>query len=183
GEVIQMQLTAEPTPLSILRPETPPAFERLVKSMLSKEPARRPQNVAEVVALLDRVIPDSEQAWEAQDVAPSGETTIQRGHHPVELTTEEMPVPAPLPKTYSTNVQSTGRLKPSAVYATVVGVALVASGYGLYHHFSDDPASDGREEISAASPTVQPSPSTTVTKVPTPSATVAEVRATSPKPA
>src|SRR5215470_13951429 len=49
GEVIQMQLTSEPTPLSILRPETPPAFERMVKDRLSKEPARRPQNVAEVV--------------------------------------------------------------------------------------------------------------------------------------
>src|SRR5262249_47113821 len=137
GEVIQMQLTAEPTPLSILRPETPPAFERLVKDMLSKEPARRPQNVAEVVALLDRAIPHSEKAAESPDLAPSGETTIQRGHHPVELTTEEMVVPAPLPRTYSTNVQSSGRLKPSAVYATIIGVALVASGYGLYHHFSD----------------------------------------------
>jgi len=182
GEVIQMQLASEPTPLSILRPETPPAFERLVKSMLEKEPARRPQNVAEVVSLLDRAIPDSEKAAESPDVTPTDETTIQRGHNLVERTTEEMPVAAPSPRTYSTSVQPAGRLKPSAVYATIIGVALVASGYGLYHHLSDDAAIDRREEISPALPTAQPSPSTTVTKVPTPSTTVAEVRAPSPKP-
>src|SRR5262245_5107076 len=49
GEVIQMQLTAEPAPLFTLRPETPPAVERLVTSMLAKNPARRPQSAAEVI--------------------------------------------------------------------------------------------------------------------------------------
>src|SRR5262249_60658081 len=49
--------------------------------------------------------------------------------------------------------------------------------------FSDDAASDGREEISPDSTTAQPSPSATVTKVPTPSATVEEVRGPSSNPA
>src|SRR5262249_8428315 len=34
GELIQMQLTADPAPLSRLRPETPPGIDRLINSML-----------------------------------------------------------------------------------------------------------------------------------------------------
>src|SRR5262245_17398829 len=86
GEVIQMQLTVEPAPLSKLRPETPQAVERLVSRMLEKDPARRPQNVAEVVALLDQALPYSESGQDADlpDATRTGETTIQRGHNLVD---------------------------------------------------------------------------------------------------
>src|SRR5262245_32190929 len=193
GEVIQMQLTVEPPPLSKLRPETPRAVEHLVNSMLAKDPARRPQNVAEVVALIEQTLPYSEKDAESPDVVRTGETTIQRGHHLIDRTTEEMYVAPPLPVTYSTNVQSASRVKSSVLYSVIIGGALVATGFGIYRVVSDDARSDGGQEKSADLVTPKPSPSTTATRVPTPSAsvtrgptpsaTVAEVLAPSPKPA
>src|SRR5262245_40608207 len=137
GEVIQMQLTVEPPPLSKLRPETPRAVEHLVNSMLAKDPARRPQNVAEVVALIEQTLPYSEKDAESPDVVRTGETTIQRGHHLIDRTTEEMYVAPPLPVTYSTNVQSASRVKSSVLYSVIIGGALVATGFGIYRVVSD----------------------------------------------
>jgi serine/threonine protein kinase len=173
GEVIQMQLTAEPPPLFTLRPETPPAVERLVISMLAKDPARRPQSAAEVAATLNQALPHPEM----DDVAPTGETTVQRGHNPLERTTEGMYAAPPLRGTFSTNVQRANRVKTPAVYATIIGAALVAGGYGLYHYVSDGAASDVPQER-----LVVVTATTTVTEVPKPSETVAEVRAPSPNP-
>jgi len=168
GEVIQMQLTSEPAPLFTLWPETPPAVERLVSGMLAKDPARRPQSAAEVIATLDQTLPHPEKA----DVAPTGETTIPKGRNPVERTTEGMYVNAPPRGTFSTNIRRTTRVKTPAVYATIIGAALVATGYGIYHYVSDGAAGDGRPEISQSS----------VAALPTPSAAVAEIRAPSPNP-
>jgi tetratricopeptide (TPR) repeat protein len=165
GEVIQMQLTAEPAPLVTLRPETPPAVERLVVSMLAKKPSRRPQSAAEVIAALNQAFPHSE----VDDVAPTGETTIQRGHNPLERTTEGMYADAPPRGTFSTNVLRTSRFKPSALSATIIVAALAAGGYGLYHYVSGDAAGDGRPEMSQASVATQPTPSPTDAEVPTPS--------------
>jgi serine/threonine protein kinase len=165
GEVIQMQLTAEPAPLFTLRPETPPAVERLVTSMLAKNPARRPQSAAEVIVTLDLAFAHSEKG----DVAPPGEITILRGHNPLERTTEEMDANAPTRGTFSTNIQRASRFKISALSATIFGAALVAGGYGLYHYVSDDVASDGRREMSQASVAAEPTPTKTVAEVPTPS--------------
>src|SRR5262249_12479738 len=115
GEVIQMQLTAEPAPLFTLRPETPPAVERLVISMLAKDPARRPQSVAELVATLDHALP----LMEAADAGHDGETTIQRAHDPVGRATESLYAGAPLRETFTTNVQRTNRAKTPAIYVTI----------------------------------------------------------------
>ncbi len=165
GEVIQMQLTAEPAPLITLRPETPPAVERLVVSMLAKKPSRRPQSAAEVIAALNQAFSHSEE----DDVAPTGETTIQRGPNPLERTTEGIYADAPLRGTFSTNVLQTGRFKPSALSATIIVAALAAGGYGLYHYVSGDAAGDGRREMSRASVETPPTPSPTAEVVPTPS--------------
>jgi serine/threonine protein kinase len=168
GEVIQMQLTSEPEPLFMLRPETPPAVEHLVAGMLAKDPARRLQSAAEVIAELDRALPYPEKT----EVAPTGDTTIQRGHYPVERTTEGMYADAPTRGTFSTNVGRPGRVKTPTVYAMIIGAALVAAGYGLYHYVSDGDAVGGRTATSQDS---IPAP-------PTPSATLDEVRAPSPNP-
>jgi serine/threonine protein kinase len=168
GEVIQMQLTSDPPPLFTLRPDTPPAVERLVIGMLSKDPARRPQSAAEVIATLDQALPHMEKA----DVAPTGETTVQRGRNSVERTTEGMYVDAPTRGTISTGVRRATRVKTPAVYATIIGAALVAAGYGIYHYVSDGAAGGGRKGISRAS----------VAALASPSAAVAEVPATSPNP-
>jgi hypothetical protein len=165
GEVIQMQLTAEPAPLFTLRPETPPAVERLVASMLAKNPARRPQSAAEVIAELNLAFAPSEK----DDVAPTGEITIQRGHNPIERTTEDMIANSPPRGTFSTNVQRASRVKISALSATIIGAALVAGGYGVYHLVSDDVASDSRREMPRASVAAEPTSTKTVAEVPTPS--------------
>ncbi len=165
GEVIQMQLTAEPVPLITLRPETPPAVERLVTSMLAKNPARRPQSAAEVIATLNLAFAHSEK----DDVAPTGEITILRGHNPQERTTEEMVANAPPRGTYSTNVQRASRFKISALSATMIGATLVAGGYGLYHYVSGDVPSDSRRELSQASVAAEPTSTKTVAEAPTPS--------------
>ena len=161
GEVIQMQLTAEPAPLITVRPETPPAVERLVVSMLAKNPSRRPQSAVEVIAALNQAFSHSEE----DDVAPTGETTIQRGHNPLERTTEGMYVNAPLRGTFSTNVQRTGRFKPSALSAAIIVAALAIGGYALYHYVSGDVAGDGRREISQASVATEPTPTKAVRKI------------------
>jgi len=178
GEVIQMQLTAEPAPLFTLRPETPPAVERLVTSMLAKNPARRPQSAAEVIATLNLAFANSEK----DDVAPTGEITIQRGHNPLDRTTEEMGANAPPRGTFSTNVHRASRFKISALSATMIGAALVAGGYGLYHYVSDDVASDSRREMSQAPVAAEPTSTKTVAELPTPSPSVAKFRAPSPNP-
>jgi len=133
--------------------------------MLAKNPSRRPQSAAEVIATLDQAFPHPER----DDVAPTGETTIQRGNYPVERTTEEMYAAPPLRGTFSTNVQRAKRFKPSALSATIIVAALAAGGYGLYHYVSDDAAGDGRREISQPSVAAPPTPSPAVAEVPTPS--------------
>jgi serine/threonine protein kinase len=165
GEVIQMQLTAEPAPLITLRPETPPAVERLVTSMLAKNPARRPQSAAEVIATLNLAFAHSEK----DDVAPTGEITILRGDNLQERTTEEMVADAPPRGTFSTNVQRASRFKISALSAAMIGAALVAGGYGLYHYVSGADPSDSRQELSQASVAAEPTSTKPVAEVTTPS--------------
>jgi tetratricopeptide (TPR) repeat protein len=177
GEVIQMQLTAEPAPLITLRPETPPAVERLVVSMLAKKPSRRPQSAAEVIAALNQAFSHSEE----DDVAPTGETTIQRGHNPLERTTEGIYADAPPRGTFSTNVLQTSRFKPSALSATIIVAALATGGYGLYHYVSGDAGGDGRREMSQTSVATPPTPSPSVEKAPTPSPKPADVVAPPPR--
>ncbi len=187
GEVIMMQLTSDPPSLSRLRPETPPAVERLINSMLAKDPGRRPQRVAEVVALLNQAFPRSEPHSRNDEKAPTGATTILRKSNLAERTTEEMPSPAPLQGKLSDNVQPAGRLKSAGVYAAIIVAALAAGVYGLYRYVSGgDAASDGRlersQDLVAPSPSPSPPPSPTIAKVPPPLPAVADVRSPSPNP-
>jgi serine/threonine-protein kinase len=177
GEVIQMQLTSEPAPLSVLRPETPPEIVRLVSGMLEKDPARRPQSAAEVGSLLDQALPH----LKVDDHMSTGETTILRGNSPAsERTTEDLYGAPPLGGTYSTNVLPANRSKYSALHAAIIGATLMAVGYGVYTYVSDSAAGNGARGRSLDAVTVQPSPSTSGAESPQPSATVAEVRAPSP---
>jgi serine/threonine protein kinase len=162
GEVIQMQLTSEPAPLFTLRPETPPAVERLVIGMLAKNPARRPQSAAEVIATLDQALPGMEKI----DVSQTGDTTIQRRPVLVEQTTEGIAADAPTRGTFSTNVWAPNRAKTSAVFAAIIGAGLVAAGYGVYQYVSEG---DVRDKLSPSSVADLPAPSATASETPAPS--------------
>jgi serine/threonine-protein kinase len=163
GEVIQMQLTVEPAPLFTLRPETPPVIERLAACMLAKDPARRPQSAAELIAALDNTLPYLEKA----DAAGTGDTTIQRAGQrsriPDAPTTEGMSVD-PTPRgTFSTNVLPSNRAKTPALYATMIGAALVAAGYGVYHYVFEGPAGRAPNASGIVLPPQSPSPTVDVT--------------------
>jgi len=55
ADVIAAVLTREPPPLSQLRPETPQPLAQLVKRLLSKDSAQRPQTAAEVTRALEQI--------------------------------------------------------------------------------------------------------------------------------
>ncbi len=174
SEVIQMQLTAEPQPLSALRPETPPAIERLVISMLAKDPARRPQSADEVIAALDLTPPHLEK----DDSAPTGETTIPRARLLAERTTEEMGAAPPQRGTFSTNVQRAKLFKPSALQALIIGATLLALGFGAYRYVSDG-GPNGVQQNRPAVVTPTQAPLTAAPEAPKPSASVAHADAQS----
>ncbi len=52
AEILSGHQTAPPPPPSSLRPETPPALDALVLSMLAKNPSERPRDMAAVLAAL-----------------------------------------------------------------------------------------------------------------------------------
>jgi hypothetical protein len=199
GELIQMQLTADPEPLTGLRPETPPGIDRLVRRMLAKDPALRPQNVAEVVSLLDQALAQSEssdnETEELKIVAPAEETTIQRrpnpNAHAAAMSTDIEEVQTTQPAridpqvTFSTNIISTDArparwAKPRSLYALVMLGALAAGIYGIYSYGLNRTASDtvqmegrpGREEgVGKARPSPEPTAVQTPTPAPSPTAT------------
>ncbi len=59
--LIAAHLTVSPTPIDFVRPDVPPALASLVSQLLSKAPAERPQEAADVLRALEdvRISPDS----------------------------------------------------------------------------------------------------------------------------
>lgn len=163
GELLQMQLTAVPKPLGLIRPETPKSLENLVNSMLEKEPAARPQNALEVQARLDEILAQlktldpGREKWE--DVPHATETANLKTREFDERTTEEfLRVPSP-PKSDSEtrlrgpqSVEQIGAMEiappPSTIrrgnssllYGTAVLALILAGGYGLYRYQSSTPS-------------------------------------------
>lgn len=180
GELLQMQLTAMPKPLGLIRPETPKAIENLVNDMLEKEPAARPQSALEVQARLDEILeqlkaedPDREK-WE--DVPNAAEAANLKTREFDERTTEEfLRIPSP-PKSDSETrlrerqtIEPTGDLKivssPSTnrrsnsflLYGTAILAVILAGGYGLYSYQFNTPSMP--KEQMASGEKISPSPS------------------------
>lgn len=88
--VIRRHITEEPEPLRTIRPDVPPALDRLVSRLLAKEPAARPATASEVAAALTEIAatlgPARSAPADAQVTAP----------HPVQPSTLP-PVPRPGP--------------------------------------------------------------------------------------
>ena len=72
ASVITAILTSEPAPVSALQPVTPPLLDRLVRTCLAKDPAKRWDSAHDVAEQL-RAISDT-SAWRAAPPAPSAAT-------------------------------------------------------------------------------------------------------------
>ncbi len=154
NELIQLQLTATPSLLGALRPETPVAIERLVSRMLAKDPADRPQSAREVTTNFDRALAEIGQfeAHKMTEDAHSGETTFVGRQDLGEQTTEEMPTAAPPDQPHQKAVDYAGavttnpfthvaaaakpasRVRPGLISGVLIGLAVIAAGYGLYRY-------------------------------------------------
>ncbi|MGE0131079.1 MAG: serine/threonine protein kinase [Blastocatellales bacterium] len=175
GELLQMQLTAAPKPLSAIRPETPPAIENLINGMLAKEPAARPQNVGEIQKRLDQILGqlkleeldrvDTEATTRAAEVINPNMPEL------IEHTTEEILGNSPpkpdrnsqtrlrsAPKqagemVTTSNVSGTAaRSRSHFLYGVTIVVALLAGGYGLYRYRFND-GQNVQERAAIPSPT------------------------------
>ncbi len=190
GELVQMQLTVPPQPLSVIRPETPLAIENLVNEMLAKDPAERPQSASEVLALLNQIQielnlreSDSEDLEETWVAAKAGKL---KSSDLAEQTTEDLyataksPSPArnaqgrPIVTPKADVVAETApfttaparRNKPYVFYGIAVVAIALASSYGFYQYS----ASNGSGQ---PSPSPSATPANPVEARPTPSASVA----------
>jgi serine/threonine protein kinase len=210
GGLIQQQLTVTPPPLRAIRPETPPALEELVGRMISRNPAERPANAAEVIATLDRIVgglPDDADLVtnELRQFARTGETTIQRRktleEEPTEVIERRTPtaMPAPSPTSaaakidYSTVVMPQARTTPvipvpappparsPLLLGSLAVITLAAGGYGVYRY-----AGGGGAERAAGVPPVAairtPTPIPATPKIATSPITPAPLPRTTPEP-
>ena len=195
NELIQMQLTAAPAPLSQLRPETPVEIEQLVSRMLAKDPADRPQSPREVAVAFDQALAEvvtlGLETRLLVESSPSGETTIERARAMSQQTTESMSGAEPAPKleigidrdapttrpfTRVLAAQRANRAGSRLIYVSLTGLALIASGYGLsrYVFNGEQRASEtGAAQIIQSAPTQTPAPAPTVGSVTTSAASAA----------
>lgn len=174
GELLQMQLTAAPKPLSAIRPETPSAIERLVSEMLAKEPAGRPQSASEIQKRLDQILGQLKiEGLDRVDAEAAEAIYLKKPGLPelIEQTTEEILGNPPPPKSDS-DAQTRLRLapnqaietpatapierkRPRSVYGAAFVIALLAGGYGLYRYRSDT-GQNVQERATATSPSPAP---------------------------
>ncbi|MEP7343471.1 MAG: protein kinase [Acidobacteriota bacterium] len=184
GELLQMQLTVAPQPLSAIRPGMPRAIENLVNNMLAKDPAGRPQSASEVLMELNRIPGklnlqglDSEDEKETLYAAEAGKLKAtkltEQTTEDILATARQTPDPTPRPSR---------RNKSYAVYGIAVVAMMLAGIYGLYQYRFDDGRNDGL--VSGEQPSTLPSPSpaqvNATSSQPEPSASVVATPRTSP---
>ncbi|HVT57985.1 MAG TPA: protein kinase [Thermoanaerobaculia bacterium] len=75
ASLISSIMTAEPQPISLIQPMTPPALDRLVRTCLAKDPDERWQSAHDVKAELQWIAQDDSQA-----AAPTTVTARKRSH-------------------------------------------------------------------------------------------------------
>jgi serine/threonine-protein kinase len=179
-QLIQQHLSAAPAPLVSLRPDTPAEIDRIVAGMLAKDPAARPQSAREVSKAFDRALADADtlslETRLLAETPPSGETTIDRARAMIAATTESMSgaerqgnpeteagldVQTTRPFTHKAPAQKPRRAGSRPVLVSLIGLAVTASGYGLYR-FAANSMQSGEAELamqaSQPTPTLDPSP-------------------------
>jgi serine/threonine protein kinase len=198
GELLQLQLTATPPPLGEIRPETPLSLENLVKDMLAKEPAERPQSAVEVqtrlAGILEELKIEGPEEEKTRDDVHAAEAASLKPRELDERTTEEfLRIPPPLKPDSGTRLRSpqaikqieeletassisqiTKRSNSSLLYGTAIVTIVLAGGYGLYRYRSDATSIPDKQIPIEERTKPSPSPTPVLTKElpPTPSATV-----------
>ena len=186
SELIQLQLTTTPTLLSALRPETPPAIERLVSRMLAKDPADRPQSAREVTMAFDRELADAEisqiETREGFSNPTSAEMSIESAMKMSVQPTEELSTAAPSdvqagsdgPVVTTRKFTHGGAIAPPSsrarsrfIPAALIGLAVIAGGYGLYRFAFNAEQRAGNPELTGREGT-PPSPPPTIATPPEP---------------
>jgi len=112
GELLQMQLTAAPKSLRVIRPETPPAIENLINEMLSKEPSERPQNASEILKRIDRILGQ----LKIEELDGIGSERVSQA------------------KTLLSAPKSARRTRYYLLYGLAIVAVILAGGYGLYRY-------------------------------------------------
>ncbi|MCB9595060.1 MAG: serine/threonine protein kinase [Sandaracinaceae bacterium] len=87
-EVCASHLRDEPVPVSVRNPDVPLPVERLVRSLLEKDPAERRQTAEEVVDAIDRLL--DQLPWTARDSVKAWERHAEL-YKPVEATDSSRP--------------------------------------------------------------------------------------------
>jgi serine/threonine protein kinase len=191
GELLQLQLTATPPPLGEIRPETPLSIENLVKDMLAKEPAERPQSAGEVqtrlAGILEQLkIEDPDEEKTRDNVYATGAARLKPRVD--ERTTEEfLRIPPPLKSDSGTRLRSAQTIKQieelettssisqtrrrsnsSLLYGTAIVTIVLAGSYGLYRYRSGA-TSIPEKQIpieERTTPSLSPTPSATAIATP-----------------
>ncbi len=162
SELLQLQLTSAPPPLSAIRPETPPEIEALINRMMAKDPVERPQSASELSRLLDRILAELK-------VSESATTNVRPAKLSPSATTNVRPAKFSPPELSHVSVAETRVFQTKPVWrgklflssAVVLAMVIVAGIYGLYRYRAQ-PVSEDRN---SAVPTPAASPSQSVPTV------------------
>ncbi|MBK9707673.1 MAG: protein kinase [Acidobacteria bacterium] len=164
GELIQLQLTSSPTPVSVLRPETPAAMVDLINKILAKEADHRPQSAQELLTLLDNLSArlDSGRVDTADVISTSrnvGTETIDLSliddratrtinKTPVALGVEQ--IEAAVPTTNLITPEPTRQARSLRTYAIAVIVTVIIGSYGLYSYLFSASSKNGQNQLQQA---------------------------------
>jgi|GEM_PF-2325041 len=143
-ELIRLQLTATPTPISSLRPDVPPAVEQLISQLLAKDPNQRPQRAGEVPALFAHALGQSIESQTPADLPAEGraeQATLQP-----QLSAGETPTRVETPLAAGGGAALLKRQlqrRPLALGAAIALVALIAIG-AIYWWATRHPSAERR---------------------------------------
>jgi eukaryotic-like serine/threonine-protein kinase len=138
-ETLRKVDAAEPPPVSTLRPDTPPQLADLLRSLLARDPGRRPPDahrVARALLRLESSLPGPEATGDGLDGPASG-LASQLGYAPT-VTALPRPFPAPRPDSEPTTLSGT-IVRPQArrlAAALLVLLAVATAGFLLVNRLA-----------------------------------------------
>ncbi|MEV2265026.1 serine/threonine-protein kinase [Nonomuraea africana] len=166
ADLMRKHIFEPPVPPARIRPDVPPALDRLVVAMLAKEPAGRPANAEQV-----------RQAFAAFAFPASGPNPTAVMPSPDAVPTADLRRAAPMPVTGAWTAEPAGPSRPNrrlvlqvvagvaVIAAVALGVTLVNGPSGTPNPSSTPVAVASTPVTSAPEPEPTPAPSETVGKL------------------